>query len=442
MLFVGLALLSIFLYIRGYKISALTVFFFFITTGFNLVPDELVALKAPLTKNSDYAFFILLGFFTISSIFTRDFFKVDTFALYLIAFFSFLFICILYNRFSLGIGWGEITRTVRYYFFWLAYFVFRSMSKEQLLDLFKIFFIVTVASSVLFLLQLVVNQNILVEVNTSKSVVFGREFTRFYNQPSMLHFFIFMGIYYNPFKGKWKIMTTTILILAFLGAFHRSHIGIFIVCLIIGFVLKLPKLKQIQIVAIGSFFIIFIALFAGNRFSHSRTFIDLKKVASGNVLDADIDVRDLKDATFTFRIAHFLERNEHILQKTSSVLFGGALLTEDSKMLDRFFDFKVGLIEELTGQIVQVDTADITYSLLVLRFGYLGSILFLILYLYLTVYFFKNKDNVFGHLSFLYMILSWGISFFSTNLVTPITYLLPIMSYLIIRKTNKLSADT
>ena len=439
MLFAGLVLFSIFLYIRGYKISALIIFFFFLTNGFNLIPDEIVDLGTPLTKSTDYAFFILLGMLTIELVFHFKEIKIDLFVKLLIVFFSYLFLCILYNRFVLGISFGEIIRTVRFLFFWLAYFVLRSMDEKQLHNLLKCLFAITVFISILYICQIFVGDNILVEMATSKTSILGVTIKRFYNQPIMLHFMVFMAIYNNPIKGKFRTLSVIILIFALLGAFHRSHIGFFILSIVLGFLLKLPRLKRSQILMFFAIVSLFATIFLGNRFVKSRTFIDIKTVMNGNVADVDIDMTELENATFTFRMAHLFERNEYVKKNPKTMLFGGGLLPEDSRKVEKLFDFKVGVIEDLTSEKTQLDTSDISYSFLLIRFGYLGTVLFLGLYFYLAYYFYKNRNNAYGFFSFIYLIMAFGVSFFSSNLIGPITFVLPMISLLIIPKTIKVN---
>ena len=437
MLFVSLAIFSIYLYIRGYKISALVLFFFFLTRGFNLVPNELVDIGTPLTKSADYAFFILLGFLIIEFIFNRKLFTIDTFVKFLLLFFSFLFICIFYNKLKVGIDWSEIIRTVRPLFFWFAYFILRNMKKEQIQSLLKVLFSITVFTSGLYILQIIFDQSILVKAAQSTTVFLGMDLPRFYNQPDMLFFFVFLGIYHNPYKGTLKYFTIATLVLALLGGFHRSQIGFFFIALILGFILKLPKLRTIQILAVGGFFLLFITLFLGSRFLKYRSVIDITTVLTKGVENLDVDYQNLENATFSFRMAHLYERNEYIKQNPLRMILGGGLVTEDSRKVDKMFDFKVGVVEELTSETTQLDTADISYSFLLIRYGYLGTILFLSLYFYLLYFFFKHKNNPYGFLSLLYFIMIFGTSFFSSNLLNPITFLIPLMSYIIIQKDIK-----
>ena len=435
MIFIILVLFAIVLYIRDYKISALFIFFFFLTSGFNLVPEKMTQL-AFFSKGMDYAIIMLFGIVVIDALCVKGYLKFDRLIYLYLLFCAFLGVCILYNKFMLGVGWTEIIRTARYNFLWVAYLVFRQLSKEQLESLLKYLFIVTVICSVLYLLQIALDKTILNETVKSTAKLFGMKIPRYYNQPDMLYFFTFMAIYCNPFKGVIKYITTAILIIALLGAFHRSLIGAFFFAVTLGYILKLPRLQRIKVLSVFSVFMVFVVVFAGYKFVHSRTYIDIQRVVSGNVADADIDINDLQESTFTFRILHLMERNQYLLDNPKAMLVGAGLMTEDSKLTFSMFNFDVGLVEESSGQINQLDTGDISYSILLLRYGYLGTLLNLVLYGFLIVYFYRNRRNPFGFFSFLFFIVVFVLSFFSQILVLPATFVLPLITYNLVQKTK------
>ena len=436
MVFIILVIFAIALYVWGYKISALIIFFFFITSGFNLVPEEVMEVRV-FSKGMDYAILIIVGIVIINSIFVKGFLKPDKFILLILIFYAFLGICVIYNILFVGTGLKEIIRTIRYNILWIAYLVFRSLSKEQLQHLMKCLFLVTVFCSVLFILQIFFDVFLLNEGGKVPHIIFGYKITRFYNQPDMLQIFTFMAIYFNPFKGVKKITTTTILILALLGAFHRSLIIAFILAISIGYIIRLPRPKRIAVMTslsiIGFIFIIFF----GYKFANSRTIKDISLVVSGdaaNIESLDIDIEDLQKSTFTFRITHLLERNQYLLEHPTAMLFGAGLMTEDSNLADKMFDFKIGLFDETLGKTVQLDTGDISYSVLIMRYGYIGTFIYLFLFAYLMVFFYKNKESGYGIFSFLYLIVAICVSFFSSNLLSPTVFLLPLISYGIIKE--------
>jgi hypothetical protein len=317
------------------------------------------------------------------------------------------------------------------------------MEKEQLERLLKYLFTITVFLSLLYLFQLLVGKNILVHTNSSKISILGIKTIRFYNLPDMIQFFVFMALFCNPYKGPMKIITTILLVAALLGAFHRSWIGVFFLSLALAYTLRLPRLQRIKVLSIASFLLLGIIVFAGAKFiKSSRTFVDLTQVVSGDFADVEIDMDGMSDATFTFRMAHMLERNQYLLEHPQAMIFGAGLLPEDSKKVDKLFDFNIGLLEELSGSTIQLDTADISYSLLLLRYGYAGTFIYLMIYIYLMIFFYKKRDNPYGLFSFLFLFFSFGVSFFSANLTIPVTLLLPMMSYCIICKMNIENTDT
>ena len=403
-----------------------------------MIPEELLT-NGFFSKGTDYAILIVVGMVIIDSIYIKNYLKPDKLIWLILIFYAFLGLCIIYNKFVIGTSWKEIIRTVRYNVLWIAYFVFRNLSKEQLLNLMKSLFLTTVVCATLYILQIFLNETILNEGMKIYANVFGMKIPRFYNQPDMLQIFTFMAIYFNPYKGITKITTTTILVIALLGAFHRSLFIAFILAISIGYIIRLPRARRIatltSIAIIGFIFIVF----WGYKFANSRTIKDIAIVTSGNVAEygtLDIDIEDLQKSTFTFRIAHFLERNQYLLDHPISMIFGAGLMTEDSNLTNLMFDFKIGLSETNLGKTMQLDTPDISYSILIMRYGYFGTVIVLSLYIFLMIYFYKNRNNPVGLFSFVYFTVVIVGTFFSNILTQPVSFLLPLITYNIIQKSK------
>jgi hypothetical protein len=436
MIFFVTVILAAFLYIRNEKVPALILFFFMLTAGFNLIPQEMTE-SFLFSKGMDYAIVLLSIIVAIDAFCIKGYLKPDRLILLYLLFCTFLAACILYNRLETGVAWDEIIRTCRYHSLWIAYPVFRNLSKTRLENLLKCLFITTLICSLLYLLQIFLNQSILNESAQSSVKLFGVKFQRYYNQPDMLHFFAILAIYNNPFRGTAKHITTALLIIALLAAFHRSLICSFLIAITLGYIIQQPRLQKIKLLTIASIASLFIAVFAGYTFVHSRTYTDIQHVVSGDITSLQSDAEELQSSTFSFRILHLMERNQYLLDNPAAIFLGAGLMTEDSKMTYSLFDFDVGLIEEVTEQTAQLDTGDISYSVLLLRYGYLGTLLILTLFIYLTIFFYKRKDDRYALSTFLFLIMSFGTSFFSINLVMPITFVLPLITYAIVKKNNK-----
>ena len=438
MVFLALVITAIFLYIWDYKVTTLFLFFFFVTSGFNLVPEEITKFTF-FSKGMDYAIIMLFGIVVIESLFSKDYLKPDGFTKYLILLGIFLVVCMAYSRFVMGLEIAGIIRTCRYMFLWVAWFLFRSLKKEQLEILLKGLFFITIVCAILYTFQILLDTSILNEGMVSQAEIFDMKFKRFYNHPDMLYFFTLMAIFHNPLKGTLKIVTAIILSVALIAAFHRSLIGFFFISLFVGYVLSLPHLKRMTIMTATAILLVGVVVFAGYKFVHSRTYFDIKTVLSGNILDAaeEIDIETMQQSTFTFRMALLMEKNMYLRERPLAMFIGAGLIPEDSKKIDSMFDFNIGLSDGLTGRTFQIDTGDISYTMLFMRFGYLGTALYLLPLIIMMVFFYKRKEDRYALFSFSFLILVFGISFFSSNLTNPINYLLPMICYHIIKKNEE-----
>jgi hypothetical protein len=428
-------LVAIILYVMNYRSVALVLVFFFLTNGFHLVPEEAFEI-GPLSKGSDYAFFILAGALVIDVSCIKKYLRWDPLIFFLLVFGLMLAACIVYSRYGVGIGWGEIVRSIRYQFFWLAYFVFRNMEKAQLERLLRYLFVIVTVLSALFLLQNFVNREILASSTKGPFHLLGIRLTRYYNQPLMLHFFALLAIYHNPYRGVWRMVSTVILVAALLGAFHRSLVIFFLVALLLGYLIRLPRIRKVQILSAAVVALIVLVSYKGINAKQSRTIRDIVNVTSGNLNDLeDLDMEVLYESTFSFRLAILFEPNLYLWERPITTLLGVGLLTEDSSLARRF-NFQIGLRDELTNEIVQTEVGDISHATLTFRMGYLGTGVYLAVLIYLMVFFYRKRENKYAFVSFLYWVLSFGVSFFSSNLLLPTTYLVPLICYALVNKTD------
>lgn len=91
----------------------------------------------------------------------------------------------------------------------------------------------------------------------------------------------------------------------------------------------------------------------------------------------------------TFRLLVLAERYEYLTTNTQYYLFGvGNVWERDFPNI-----FELGLYNEKTGHVNQLDTGDIVWPLIILRLGMIGLVLFILGYWGVVQLFFKTKEN-------------------------------------------------
>ncbi|MDH8701711.1 hypothetical protein M2138_001060 [Dysgonomonadaceae bacterium PH5-43] len=436
MVFILLVATAIFLYVWGYKVISLVIFFFFLTNGFELIQLETFEFNF-IAVGTDYALIILYAILAIETIFTKNFFKIDNLVKCMMVFGGFIAIAVIYSKFIIGASFFEILKVCRPFLFLPLHFLFRTLKLSQIEELIKYLFTITVATSTLYLMQIFTDTFILAGDVKTSTYILGTKIMRYYNQPSMLYFLTFIAIFNNPYKGWFKFVSTVILVAALIGAFHRSLLSSFAVALIVSFIVTLPRLRQIQILTLACFLVFFGSIYFGGKFMKSKTYNDIQIVLSEDIAEMVMsgDFSFDGESTFAYRVAHLGERHLYVSQKPMYAVLGIGLFSDYSPCA-RSLEFRLGLIGKITNEIEQIHSPDISYSSMLLHFGYVGSLTLLLIYAYLAVFFYKHRKTKYALASFAYLVLSFGTSFFSENLVQAMTFVLPVLAYTTIKKIN------
>jgi hypothetical protein len=422
MLFIPLLILSIILYIIGKRVSSILILFFFLFDGFQLIPEVLFDTHVGISKSVDFAFVYILVLFIYGFIRYDDFIPKNHITKLIAIYLSFILICIGISLFYYHIEFVDILRTSRTYFLVLSYFVIRRLEKEELIKLLEILFIVVLFQCCLFIIQ----------AFTGIALLSGGEsgwtgiITRFYNIPFMLYFFVFYAIFSNPYEDWLKLVTTIIPSITMLLPLHRSLMMAFIVCILMGIYIKVGGLKVImkypRVVLISIIPLLFIIAKSGE----SRTITDISNVLNGEFLEIDDDFVMDEDSTFMFRITHFFERLMDVTDSKIGTVFGAGYMTEDSDYTLNHFDYQIGLPDDITGNTIQLDTSDISWSNFIIRYGLIGTFIFLYFFFSITSIFHKNLSAI-GLPIFLYMMLLFFDSFTSDLLYQNRMLIFPLL---------------
>ncbi len=433
-IFIFLVFLAWILYLRQERVYTMVIFFFFLTSGFQLIPEETMSLMTGFSKGTDYALVLMAGCIGINFIFSKGrYLRTDGFFFWMCLFLAFLVICILYSVSSGASSIKEAIQVSRQYFLVLSYLIFRNMTKEELKRLLIIVFYVSLVISCLYILQAILSTAILVGASYAKLPLGDFVIHRYYNQPLTLYLCTFLAMYTNLTRGGIRLFSLFIFLTAIVLGFNRSGTGCFLIVWFLGYVLHLSKVKQVRFTVLIIAISVPAIVVWGHNFMKTRTYEDIQALIDGRYADSNIDLYAMYSSTFAYRAGHLFERINYLEENPTACFVGAGLIPEDSPAAGKF-NFILGLQNEKTGLPYQLETPDITYSALFMRFGYLGSAIFMMLYIYMLYFFFRNRSNQYAFTSFLFLTLSIGISFFSSNLLFPVYFVMPLLMMNLVSK--------
>lgn len=420
LIFFFLLICGIILYLMGKRTISAIIFFFFLLKGFQIIPEVYFGLKP-----TDYAVLYVFFLFIWGCIKYDNFIPRNKLTICILLYLSFILFEMALSHYYYHIPWNEIIRTGRQHILILAYFVFRRLNRTEINYILNILFCIVLVQCCLFAIQVFTGLPLLAgnESNFKYGMIY-----RCYNVPMLICFYVFYGIFSNPFKKKnLKLITTLIPLITIFLPLHRSWSIIFIVILTFGFLLKFGMLKSLRNIIISSG-VVSLLFITGSIYIGNRTMEDIDKVSQGEYVDAE-DIELDQESTLLFRFAHFYERFVTTTETPIGSIFGLGFMAEGSAYTYNNFNFIIGLSDKITDEIIQVDTSDIAWSLLILRYGVLGTFLFLSFYIYLIIFYGKNYNDTLAISMMLYLIFILGLSITSDQLYYVNYLILPLIFY-------------
>lgn len=429
-------LLALWWFKKGKKELSLITFFGFLTEGFQLIPEAVFAFPVSI-KPTDYAILYLFGVIAMEYLSGKRKELIEVLPKFTLIFLSFIAFAAGVSIFIHHIPIVEVVKNTREYFLLLTPILYYTLTKDEIQGVFKTLFRITIFLSILYTLQPIWDMPIMQGYYTvGKTDLFGMfKIARFYNTPTYLYIFFFYALYNSEFSLKNKILYTSIMALPILLCMHRSLLmAIVAVILFNHFKEKIKKIYPILIVLLVAL-IPFLGAIQGDILD---TQIAQDIIGSVEVEPEDFVPGELGEATFTFRVLHFLERLYYASENWLTLLFGFGFMSEGSDYTMSNFDFIVGLENEDTGFVNQVDTSDIAWSLFVIRFGIIGTILYLVYYFTLVNFFNKEyKSETLAKVSFSVLGVIFITSFTSVQILSMEFISLILLLYVLLVKNGE-----
>ncbi|MCP9612861.1 hypothetical protein [Coprobacter tertius] len=422
-------ILSLIWFLTGKKVPAVIAFFFFVTDGFQIVPFSFFSFFGIDIKPTDYAL-LLFALILIIYFFIHKLPSVKQRILpqFTYLFIGYVIIGTLISRYSYGISWNDIIRTSRPFILLFSPVLFYFLDKEEIEKIKKILFKITLFLCSLFILQVILDIPLLNGYAGGYDNPFlGITIPRYYNIPFLLPYFIYYGIYQNEYSTrKQKYFILFLLFAPIILSLHRNLIMTLIFIGLINFYLdnknKSKKFKN-TIIAI-----IVCIPFSGiliDSMNSRGTGSDIKHILAGD-FSAYANPEEFENATLFFRMSMLYERAHFIFERPMTTLFGLGYMHENSQYTQNHFDFKLGIRDETTNNILQIDTSDIAWAPLLIRLGIVGIVIYMLYYFTLLNYFRKLKNTKIKITGRSYLLLIFFTSIANVYLFTPMM-LLPIL---------------
>lgn len=377
-------LLSIYFYASRKYVSFLVSYFALISKMFML------NLGVSPIKETDLC--LLLSFVLIPFVLYRNkhaySIKNDTFAKFVYVFIAFYII-----EFLITIATGAEyasngLKVIRGIFMLMSYFIFKVIPLKYYKKFLAIGLWITLIQGVLFYMQFLGIGLLSGNFNTDSF-----NFSYGLNIPTLTFFYIFFSLR-SSYTYRYRY-----LLLAFLGGillltFVRSYLIAAIIGIVIYLLVNKNKKQTVTLLLVSLLFlpIVFNAIEKKSEASSSSlsTVDDVRQIFSGVDKLRNIDS---KSGTFSFRIGMFVERVDYLIKHPQYLLTGVGTIHEDSPKCYRRFTFYLGTYSE--GRYFEkciIESGDIAWVPIVLRYGLLGLFLHMYLFYYVMKKGYKRYD--------------------------------------------------
>lgn len=433
----GIAIITYIIELR--KIS-LVIFFTFMLNGWCVLTDDVLG-----SKNYDLALIYIVVTLAFSILFEKKSPRIPDgkIQFWFFLFFLFMVLDIVFSLKHYKFTGYQVVQGCRTSFLFLSYFILKNIDKKDFIWVHKLFFYITLVTSVMYILEVMFDWHILPYDYEHVKIDDFTGIKRYYNSPPLLYWYIFVTILApKQLKSYFTFPGIFILVIALIATLGRTQIAMTGIVLMLGLIIQ-HKAKSLFVVAFVT--LVLYAPFAGIiglRFAgkyEKSTGSEIKSIFSGGIQETAY-FGDTKDVgTLTYRLAWIYERATYLANQPLSENLMGLGLISDSQTITvhQRYNFLLGLPDQ-DGDTTQMTTPDISYGNLFSKYGYLGSAIYLCIWLHLLFFFIRHKrDNEYSFLGLLIVLEMLLLSFSGTSTSDQGNLVYPFMVYLLAHYKNK-----
>lgn len=414
--------------------KAILILIFFLTNGFQIIPGSTQGISY---FNIGILYMLMLIYlvrqkrlFHFNNTIIEKLYTIFLISLLLSAIFSVLY----YNFLP-----SEVLRIFRLLIPFACVYLYNILSPTEFKKIFNLLLNITLFLNILFIIQCFTGTAILHSYFSTQNVnEFG--IARFYNKPIFSTFFFYYIILNSKHYTK-SFLYTSIGILFTALLLTQNRLEIITVISVIAIIILFSNISATKKIILTCFIIIaFIPIhFIMNMRDTSSTATtstneDVENILNGH-FKADDYLYSENNGTLTFRFAMVTERIVYLAKRNlAENIWGLGMGNSDYKAVNDRYNFLIGT-PTLDKTISQLYSADCAWVEIICQWGYGGMVLFLIMYLSLTIYFYKNRKQVLSMTAFGYLIMLFLCSLTGNWIANPVYHLLPLMTYFYLNKT-------
>lgn len=363
-------ILSIVLYIEGYKVIAITWFVYLYSNCFYMV--------SPISiKYTDLALLLLISLLLVEG---SNFTIKNEVIKWMTIFVAFCITLLMISCFLYDESLASSFRAGRNYLAIIGILLFYNLKRSEINNVIFYISILTIFADIIYILQTVLEQSLLYNSMDEIGTGYAGKL-RFYNLPSMTSL-VFYTLLFNKklFPNKIRFISIVITGFAILLTQHRSAligniIVIVSVFLLYGTSVQKRFIKIILCISVIS--LIAINFFTGD---FSKVIIsDINNIVQGNYNNYTLS--GANPETLSYRIALLSERLHYIFVDAPfyKILIGLGFIPELSYTMFHNYNFKIGIYDSSGLNANMLFGPDIAWANLFCQIGLLGIILYLLL---------------------------------------------------------------
>lgn len=400
-------LFCLFLYFKGNKSFSITGFLALSTNYFRLGSKHDSLFFKHDVQYSAILFVII--------VFSVEFYKHNKFRYakkevkkLLKIFTLFLLISISVDILSNGTSIFDVFTSLKTWLLLLSFYIFSRLKLEELHRILMLICIITSIHVFIFYFQYFTGI-VIVDTKIIEQDFSSGNYTRM-GYPPYYTYLLILILLSDIFKLK-PIFKYLVLLLAFatsLVSLTRSMTAAFIIGILTCNFLKTPS-SLFKYLLVGVILLFMTPIIVSNFPILTERFGEGYSDFSNSF--ANIDASS-QEGTFHYRLLHMIERVVYISEDFTRSIFGVGFVHEKNYTAD---PFTFGIYKEEYNAISQLGTADISWSGLFLRLGFVGVAIYLLFFRYFIKLFYSFKNFPVARVGFAYIFISLFILSFSSS---------------------------